>query len=241
MLFLPLALAAGEPEFERANTALAGGDLAAAETGYRDALAAGAIDADVYYNLGNVLYREGERPLAILAWRRALRLDPRDPDAAANLAFARRAVVDDVSMPDPVPAWAPWLAALTADEAIGFGGVLVGIGLLAIAARRRFANVPAIPIGVGASALGVLLAAGGAHQAAMAPAAVVLADSLRLSSDLGGGVVLLTLHAGAEVGVVAEQSERVLLVLPDGRKGWASAADVGRVDPAAPMPVAPDR
>ena len=46
ILFVTLALAAGEAEFAAANTALGAGDLAGAEKGYRDALAAGAVDAD---------------------------------------------------------------------------------------------------------------------------------------------------------------------------------------------------
>ena len=72
----------------------------------------------------------------------------------------------------------------------------------------------------------------------MAPPAVVLVDTLPLHSDLGGGVVLLTLHAGAELGVLEESAGRLLLVLPDGRKGWAAAEFVARVDPRAPMPKA---
>lgn len=236
LLSLSFALAAGEPEFERANTALAAGDLASAEAGYRDALAAGAVDADVYYNLGNVLYRRAEVPLAITAWRRSLALAPRDPDAAANLAFARRTVADDVVMPDPAPDWAPWQGALTADEALAAGGLLVGFGLLAAASRRRVPALPAPAIGAVAACVGLVLAAGGAAEAGLPAGAVVLADTLPLHSDLGGGVVLLTLHAGAELAVAEETNDRLLLVLPDGRKGWAAAGAVARIDPGAALP-----
>lgn len=231
-----LALAAGEAEFTAANAALAAGDLSGAEAGFRAALEAGAIDSDVYYDLGNVLYRQEKLPLALLAWRRALSLSPRDPDAEANLAFGRRGVADNVVGADPFPAWAPWQSALTADEGIAGGGLLVGLGLLALAARRRLPVLPAAPIGFALAGLGLLLTAGGAAEATLPPGAVVLSDSLPLQSDLGGGVVLLTLHAGAELSVLEESSDRLLLALPDGRKGWAPASSVGRVDPRAPMP-----
>lgn len=237
-LLVPLALAAGEADFAAANTALAAGDLPGAEAGFRAALSAGAVDADVYYNLGNVLYREGELPLALLSWRRSLALSPRDPDAEANLAFARRAVTDDVVSPDPYPAWAPWQAALTADEGIAWGGLLVGLGLLAVAARSRLPGLPLVQVGIGLSVLGLGLGAGGAGEAQLPSGAVVLVDELQLQSDLGGGVVLLTLHAGAELAVLEESGDRLLLELPDGRKGWAAAAAVGRIDPFAPMPSA---
>lgn len=238
LLTFSLALAAGEAEFAAANTALAAGELAGAEAGFRSALEAGAIDADVYYDLGNVLYRQNELPLALLAWRRALSLAPRDPDAEANLAFGRRGVADDVAGADPYPAWAPWQSAVTPDEGIATGGLLVGIGLLAIAARRRLPGLPTAPIGIALASLGVVLAAGGAAEAGLPSGAVVLTETLPLQSDLGGGVVLLTLHAGAELAVLEESSDQLLLALPDGRKGWAPASAVGRVDPFASMPAA---
>ncbi|MBM4367331.1 MAG: hypothetical protein FJ102_14055, partial [Deltaproteobacteria bacterium] len=52
-------------------------------------------------------------------------------------------------------------------------------------------------------------------------------------SDLGGGVDLFALHAGAEVGVAEVAAGQVLVALPDGRRGWVAEAAVGRVDPYA--------
>ncbi len=236
LLFVMGALAAGEAEFQAGNEALAAGRLPDAERGYREALAAGAVDADVYYNLGNVLFREDRPALAILAWRRALALAPRDPDSAANLDFARRGVRDDVVTPDPAPAWAPWQAAVTADEGMWIGGAMVGAGLLLVAARRRATALPLAAAGSGAVVVGTLLAAGGLHESVLPPAAVVLVDEVVAQSDLGGGVALFTLHAGAEVQQVEVAAGQVLVALGDGRKGWVAEAAVGTVDPFAAMP-----
>lgn len=236
ILFATLALAAGEAEFAAANTALSAGDLPGAEKGYRDALAAGAVDADLYYDLGNVLFREHQRALAILAWRRALVLAPRDPDAEANLDFARRDVVDDVKAPDPAPAWAPWQAELTSDEGQWIGGLLAGAGLLAVALRRRWPNLPLTGVGLVTAGMGVAVGLGGLAESTMPPAAVVLAESVTARSDLGGGLDLFTLHAGAEVQVLEGSAGQLLVSLEDGRKGWIPEADAGRVDPWAPMP-----
>ncbi len=230
------AFALGKEEFASANTALAAGDLAEAEAGYRQALEAGAVDADVYYNLGNVLFRQEQLPLAVLAWRRALALAPRDPDASANLDFARRRVRDDSVAPDPCPAWAPWQAALTPGEGQLAGGALLGFGLVALGLRRRWPHLPMVGVGGIAALVGGGLGLGGVAEGAMPPAAVVLVDEVTAHSDLGGGVDLFALHGGAEIQVVELAAGQVLVALADGRRGWLAAETVGWVDPEAVMP-----
>lgn len=229
------ALAGGDVEFQAANTAIAQNDMPAAEAQYRAALAAGGIDADVYYNLGNVLYRQEKLGPAILAWRRALALAPRDPDAAANLDFARRSVRDDVKAADPYPVWAPWQSALTASEGQWIGGALLGAGLLVLALRGRSTHAPLVAIGGVLCGLGCLVGLGGALEAGLPPGGVVLAEEVTAQSDLGGGVELFTLHVGAEVQIVEAAAGQVLVTLGDGRRGWLPEVAVGRIDPWAPM------
>ena len=50
--------------------------------------------ADVYYNLGNAWYRRGNSAQAILAYERALRIDPAHNDARANLWFVNSRLED---------------------------------------------------------------------------------------------------------------------------------------------------
>ncbi len=71
------------------NQAYTAGDLETARQNYREALARGADDAVVHYNLGNVLARQGELGRAIASYLRAQRLAPRDHDVRANLAWVR--------------------------------------------------------------------------------------------------------------------------------------------------------
>jgi len=59
---------------------------------WRRAIDAGADGPAAWFNLGNALLRAGEVGDAIVAYRRAERLDPTDDDVAANLAEARRRV-----------------------------------------------------------------------------------------------------------------------------------------------------
>ncbi len=48
-----------------------------------------AMAAKAYYNLGNTLYRLGKLPESILAYKKALQLNPDDEDAKYNLEYVR--------------------------------------------------------------------------------------------------------------------------------------------------------
>jgi len=65
------------------------GDYKASIKKGEDVLKAGFVSAEVHYNLGNAYLRTGQVGKAILAYRRAELLAPRDPDIRANLELAR--------------------------------------------------------------------------------------------------------------------------------------------------------
>lgn len=87
--------------FESANTAYADGRYRDAVALYQTIIAeqpnTKASDmARVYYNLGNAQFKQGELAQAILAYERALRLDPRNEDVKHNLRFAQSRITDDI-------------------------------------------------------------------------------------------------------------------------------------------------
>jgi hypothetical protein len=238
ILLSSAAVASPDAGFASANEALSRGDVAAAESGYRALLADGYTDGDVYYNLGNVLWRRERTAHATLAWRLAAERLPRDPDVAANLDFARRTARDALDLPSSVPAFAPWQAAMTPAEGRWFGAGIAGIGLLLLALRKRAPDAPLVAVGGLALAVGACVHAGGLADGADASVAVVLVPEVTAVSDLGGGVDLFTLHAGSEVLALEISAGHVLLGLPDGRKGWVPDAAVGVAEPDRAFPAA---
>lgn len=61
---------------------------------YRQLLQENGPSADVYYNLGNALYRSDDISGAVLSYERALRINPRHEDARANLDFVNSRLQD---------------------------------------------------------------------------------------------------------------------------------------------------
>jgi tetratricopeptide (TPR) repeat protein len=80
--------------FERANALYASGSYDEAAALYEGIAAGGFTNADVYYNLGNASFKSGRVGRAVLAYERALRLEPGHEDAATNLAFVRERLAD---------------------------------------------------------------------------------------------------------------------------------------------------
>ena len=70
--------------FREANDLYAEGDHGAAAEVYEAILAGGFLNADVYYNLANARYMDGDVAQAVLGYERALRLDGSHEDAAGQ-------------------------------------------------------------------------------------------------------------------------------------------------------------
>jgi tetratricopeptide (TPR) repeat protein len=80
----------GDDRFEAGNRHYEHKNYDSAVTAYTQLINDGLESAPLYFNLGNASFRSGDLGHAVLYYLRARRLDPTDPDIAANLDFARR-------------------------------------------------------------------------------------------------------------------------------------------------------
>ncbi len=238
LLFATAALAGAQADFEAGVSAERSGDHAAAVEHFVAALDEGGRDPAVYHGLGNALYRLGRRGPAIAAWRRGHRLAPRDGDIAANLARALRETRDRLEPVEDAPGFFFWQEFLSLRESALLAGFFGGLALLAALVRRlrggaRWGWESAV-----AGVLAALLAASTWAAARRPPEAVVVVDEVVARSTPGpGGVDLFRLHEGAVVRVAERDDGEALVVLPDERKGWVSAAALLSAEPADPFPV----
>ena len=68
--------------------------------------------AELYYNLGNSYYKQGDIAKAILNYERAALLNPNNSDIQANLEIARAKTIDKV-VPIPEIFFVAWTKALS--------------------------------------------------------------------------------------------------------------------------------
>lgn len=244
-LLLLLASAAGAQE-ERIAALLAegnrlyeAGEWAAAGDAYQRILEYGVHHELVYYNLGNVRFKQGRLGEAILNYERALRLDPRDREAAENLAYASSLTVDRVEDPEPsFPRRALlWLVRRTTrseDAALLLLAVWLLGGAAAASILARGRRVRRALLYVGAVLAGMVLWSGGAlllkEAWASAPRAVILVDKVDArSGPAADNTALFTVHEGLRVEVRNRREGWVQILLRSGLNGWVPASALGTV------------
>ncbi len=94
LLFAFIPAIAAESLSAQADSAYNKEDYAQAVALYNQILKGQGRSADVYYNLGNAWYRRGNAAQAVLAYERALRVDPTHSDARDNLKFVNSRLED---------------------------------------------------------------------------------------------------------------------------------------------------
>lgn len=228
------AVARDDPEalFLEGNRRYQENDFAGALEAYQAVHAAGFESVDLYYNLANAHFKNGNLGRAILSYERALHLDPADADSRANLDLARSLTVDAI---EPMPRF--WLlAALDWWVNVLPRGILASLvaltwltvsgGLcLRILSRRPGAR----PLGnwlMGGGGAGLLLF--GITLLAQAGAmgerewGVILAQEVAVQSapSAEDDLTLFRIHEGTKVRLDQRTSEWSEIVLEDGRVGW---------------------
>jgi tetratricopeptide (TPR) repeat protein len=234
MLLLAWVLALGPRDaYNQGNRLYAQKDYAHAALAYQEALRAGH-DARVHYNLGNALFKSGQIGEAILNYRRAYALAPRDPDVADNLAFARAYRLDRMApAPNPLAhALDRAFRWLSRREAALWGAVLATLAALALALWIvwRWAA-----LGVAAALLGALAAyclvteRVWAAEAAAAPAVVVVPEVSAASGPSEEFKQIVLLHDGTEVRIREARADYYLVQIPGGVGGWIRKGSVERI------------
>jgi tetratricopeptide (TPR) repeat protein len=222
---LVLALVLGPVQaYNEGNRLYAQKDYAGAVRAYEEALKSGH-DPRTHYNLGNALFRTGRIGEAIVHYRRAYYLAPRDHDVETNLAFARAYRVDKStggSSPLAVAAERA-LRWLSRREATVLAGVLFSLAGLALSAWVVWRGRPLAAV-AGVLALlglyGFLAQQLWAAEVASRPAVVVVAEVSAASGPGEEFKQVLLLHDGTEVKIREVRGEWLLVQLPGGSGGW---------------------
>ena len=232
-LFLGTALslrAQSEAQFTKANQEYATGDFKAATADYEELVRAGQDTPNLFYNLGNAYFRQKDFGRAILNYERALALDPRHPEAQANLRIAR----DEARALELLSTRIErWLAVATTDQYTVAGGIAFWVGAFAIAMfvfnRRRAALALSI---LSMSILVVALFAiyqlnRGKNGSGLAVVITDNAEARLATADTASRV--LTLPAGSEIQILSRRGDWIYAGLPNNLRGWMPANSAEQV------------
>jgi hypothetical protein len=234
--------------FARANQDYGERNYDAAITKYEQLVAAGVSHEDLFYNLGNAYFRSAQAGQkdrlgkAVLAYERALALEPSFGDARYNLEVARELVAarygqDKVKDAGADPLWVraaswlppPTLAWLFFGVDVLFFALLIGIRFLSTGFLRTGLVVASVFAGLAGAALGALLALQ-VYYLETVRMGIIVADEVTMRegpdhSRLEGP----KLHAGHRARVLREDHGWMRIRLANQMEGWVPKQTVEEI------------
>lgn len=222
----------------RQDPARAADSYRQAAAGFEALAAAGVRNASLHYNLGNTYFRLGDVGRAVLHFRLAERLAPRDPRLAANLRYVRERV-DPLITPSGesqlLASLLFWHVQTSAHERFLALLALAALGWTLLTAwlvrRRPGLAWTGLVLVILATAVGGSLLVQLRDEAARLEAVVVDARPvLRLGRGEGADLALQQpLGPGVELRVLQERGEWLEVRLASGQTGWLPAGSVQRI------------
>ncbi len=210
--------------WEDANQAYRAGDFDRAAETYRELVRAHP-DPNLEANMAAALWRSGDRGEALLHYRRALELAPRDRAIRREAERLRAELGDPADGGSRLTTILGWVRL---DELLALLLVAstVSVGLIALARRRRWAGRPAIvtlalaiTISIAAAGHGVVL--GRADQA-------MALETLGLSAEPDGPPIAIVAE-GSVVTLLESDADRARIKAQDLPAGWVAVDRLGQL------------
>ncbi len=222
LTFIPSIFAQSDAQFAKANEEYASGHFKEAIDDYETLVRSREWSANLFYDLGNAYFRNGDFGRSILNYERALALEPHHPETQANLRIAR----DEARALELQPAWPErYLRFATVNHytigaAITFWFAAFGLTRL-IYARRRSSGL--IALSIFSLLISGLLAAfvfridRGRDRAL----AIVTGSGVEARvATADNASTVLALPSGSEVKILSQRGDWVYTALPNNLRGW---------------------
>jgi tetratricopeptide (TPR) repeat protein len=237
LIFGTLALNATDlsAAFDQANKLYEQAKYPEAVSAYEKLVQQNTVSAALYFNLGNALFKTGKIGEAILNYRLAERLAPRDPDIQANLQFARAGVNGGTTAASA--RWKHWLSVLTLNELAVIAMLSAWIWFFLLILKQLRPPVDRSLSGYTATAGGVTLLVGlwigilwNARFRTEA-AVIVVTEAVVRYGPLDESQSFYTLHDGGEVIVLNHLNDWLQVQDAAQRIGWVQLKQVAILPP----------
>jgi tetratricopeptide (TPR) repeat protein len=233
--FLILAIhplkASSDSVFSNANKLYQDGRYEDAILAYESVINSGYESATLYYNLGNSYFRSNKLGNARLYYEKALKLNPDDEDAQANIQYLE-GLLSDRFEEVPIIFYKKWInsiyISLSSNQWAYISMILFVISILSVSVYLLLRNTLLRKTGFYSGLLFLLLsilsltASWKQYQQIKKPDSAVVIDlSVNVkSAPRETGTGLFVLHEGAKVWLEDKTSGWQEIRLSDGRKGW---------------------
>lgn len=236
---MTLLLAFGqETNFKAGNESYEAGEYALAAEKYSSVVSEGYHSAELYYNLGNAHYRNGEIGKAIWAYESALKIKPDHEDALFNLAFVNAQTVDKLDTSRQ--GFGHWIQGLAFGSNINtwFWISIICSVLFSLLAtvfvkskKRSTRNFSLISATIFVFGLIISIWAGHQHKEYVTSRTqgVVIATQVEvLVSPQEEANISYKLGEGAKVNLVSDEKDWVQIDL-NGNQGWLQKKDIWEI------------
>jgi tetratricopeptide (TPR) repeat protein len=220
--------------FEQANRLYEQGKYSEAASLYESMIKAGRHSSAVFFNLGNCYFKSGNLGRALLNYRVAERIAPRDPDIQGNLRFTRERVPGGNSLDEPI--WKRAMLYFTLNELAVFCSALFwGWAALACATALRPDLKPKLRtyfIGVQLALAVAILALVLAWFASRGRIAIVTASQATVHlGPVAESQAAFTALNGVELKLLARRDDWLQVTDRSDRSGWVVATNVATFPP----------
>jgi tetratricopeptide (TPR) repeat protein len=228
----PVASAQASAQFAKANQEYAAGDFNAASSDYEELVRSRQDTPNLFYNLGNAYFRKKDFGRAILSYERALALDPRHPEAQANLRVAR----DEARALELVPTKLERLVSLATPNQYAIAASIafwictfcVVAAMFSQTRRRGLIAMSILSLSIfAASVFATWELSRGRKGAGLAVVTAENADARLATADSANRV--LTLPAGSEIQILNQRGDWIYAALPNNLRGWMPAKSAEQV------------
>jgi tetratricopeptide (TPR) repeat protein len=244
LLFIGLAVVSQGADLkllmDQANKAYADQDFSKAQELYEQILGTGNESAQLYFNLGNAFYKQGDNLRAILNYERARRLAPRNADIDFNLKIANQFVVDNIEQL-PRPFFSRWWNTLSgfssADgwarwSVLFFLVFLILLGTYFFSSRLSIRKLAFYTALFSATLTILTFSLAGRQNSLMKDRTSALIQCPRVSvksAPTVTGTDLFMIHEGLKVKITDQLDKWREIELTDGNKGWVNDSCLVRI------------
>ena len=240
LLFYCLSIvkvAAQDDRFQEANQLYSDADYQSAIDTYNGILSTGVESGELYFNLANAYYKNGELANAILNYERAILLKPHDKDIKYNLELAYSQTTDKIESVDEffLSKWVIDFRNKTTSDTWAFIGIACFILTLIMAAIFLYSNSVLLKkagfyLGIGLLAVTMVTLTFSYRQKSKLTVrnhAIVFSPSLTVkSSPNASGTEIFILHEGTKVKIVSTLGQWKEIEIADGTVGWVEETSI---------------